>query len=69
MNNFIQVGNYIIRVSEIVFIKKIRIKGEYYIHIEIDNGNIRFYYENYTQRDKDFKRILKELKGKEKENE
>lgn len=58
---FIQVDNYIIRVSVISFIKKARIKGDYYIHIEADNFNIKVYYENYTKRDKDFKRILKEL--------
>lgn len=58
---FIQINNYIIRKSEIVFIKTTRIKGEYYIHIEMDNLNIKMYYEDYTKRDKDFKRILKEL--------
>lgn len=58
---FIQIENYIIRVNVISFIKKACIKGEYYIHIETDNFNIKVYYENYTKRDKDFKRILKEL--------
>lgn len=61
-NNFIQVENYIIRVSEISFIKKTRKKGKY-LHIYTDNFSRNVYYENYTKRDKDFKRILKELKG------
>lgn len=61
MKEFIQINNYIIKVNEILFIKKIRIKGEYYIHIQLENFHIKFYYENYTQRDKDFKRISKEL--------
>lgn len=60
---FIQVDNYIIRVSVISFIKKARIKGEYYIHIETDKFSISVYYENYTKRDKDFKRIFKEING------
>lgn len=60
---FIQIDNYIIRVDIISFIKKAR-KGElYYIHIETVNFNIKVYYENYTKRDKAFKRILKELNG------
>lgn len=59
---FIQIDNYIINVSAISFIKKYRDKkGDYYISVYTKEFNIKVYYDNYTERDKDFKRILKEL--------
>lgn len=62
MSKFIKVDNYIIKVSGIEFIKTYRDKkGNYYIGFYTEDHTISIYYENYTKRDKDFKRIFKEI--------
>lgn len=62
-NNFIQVGNYIIRVSEISFIKKGFNQGNYYLYIYTEKSNIDILCIDYDEREKYFKHVLKELNG------